>query len=54
LATGQVILLMFDAIAPGDSVPSGSEFGLVFPGTLGGGEAFLRNSNSGAASPPPA
>jgi len=51
LTTGQVILLMFDAITPGDTVASSAQFGLVVPGTLAGGEARFLNSFAGANSP---
>lgn len=51
LTTGQVILLMFDGVTTGDSVGSSSSFGLVAPGTYGGGDGLLLNSLGGTATP---
>ncbi len=51
LTAGQVILLMFDGIDPGDEVESRSQFGLVSPGTLNDGAAYYLNSLAGANTP---
>jgi hypothetical protein len=51
LTPGQVIVLLFDAIAPGDTTASATQFGLVSPGTYAGGAGYALNSAGGTFLP---
>lgn len=51
LTPGQVIVLLFDAIAPGDTTASVTKFGLVSPGTYAGGAGYALNSSGGTYLP---